>query len=86
MWRGLELRAGRERRIKRRSQNNSYWKWVFRASLVSQIKNPAAVQKTQVLLGHVGRISWRRGWLPPTSVFLPGGYSPWGHQELDTTE
>ena len=42
----------------------------------------------------VGKISWRREWLP-TPVFLPGesygerslvGYSPWGHKELDTTE
>ena len=38
--------------------------------------------------------SWRRQW-HPTPVLLPGkshgprslvGYSPWGHQELDTTE
>ena len=38
--------------------------------------------------------SWRRKW-QPISVFLPGeshgqrslvGYSPWGHEELDTTE
>ena len=37
---------------------------------------------------------WRRKW-QPTPVFLPGesrgqkslaGYSPWGHNELDTTE
>ena len=42
----------------------------------------------------VGKIPWRREWLP-TPVFLPGefhgqrslgGYSPWGHKELDTTE
>ena len=41
-----------------------------------------------------GRLPWRKDWLP-TPVFLPGefhterslaGYSPWGHQELDTTE
>ena len=57
----------------------------FRASLVSQIQNPPAMQKTQVLLGEIGRISWRREWLP-TSVFLPGGYSPWDRKELDTTE
>ena len=40
----------------------------------------------------VGKIPWRRAW-QPTSVFLPGeshgqrnigGYSPWGHKELDT--
>ena len=42
----------------------------------------------------MGKISWRRAWLP-TPVFLPGeshgqrslaGYSSWGHRELDTTE
>ena len=38
--------------------------------------------------------SWRREW-QPSPVFLPGeyhgqrslvGWSPWGHEELDTTE
>ena len=42
----------------------------------------------------IRKIPWRREWLP-ASVFLPGefheqrslaGYSPWGCQELDTTE
>jgi len=42
----------------------------------------------------VGKIPWRREWLP-TAVFLPGksyglrnlkGYSPWGHKESDKTE
>ena len=42
----------------------------------------------------VGGIPWRREW-QPTPVFLPGefhgqrrlvGYSPWGHQESDTTK
>ena len=42
----------------------------------------------------VGKITWRRKWLP-TPVPLPGkshgqrslvGYSPWGHKESDTTE
>ena len=42
----------------------------------------------------VGRILWRREWLP-TLVFLPGefhgqrslvGFSPWGHKESDRTE
>ena len=41
-----------------------------------------------------GKIPWKREWLP-TPVFLPGefhgqrslaGYSPWGRNELDTTE
>ena len=42
----------------------------------------------------VGRIPWRREWLP-TPVFLPeeflrqrslAGYSPSGHKDLDTAE
>ena len=42
----------------------------------------------------VGKIPWRREWLP-TPVFLPGGfhgqnslagYSPQGQKELDSTE
>ena len=42
----------------------------------------------------VGKIPWSRKW-QPTPVFLPGescgqrslaGYSPWGHNELDTIE
>ena len=42
----------------------------------------------------VGKIPWRRKW-HPTPVLLPGkshgqrslvGYSPWGREELDTTE
>ena len=41
-----------------------------------------------------GRFPWRREW-QPTLVFLPreshgqrslAGYSPWGHNELDTTQ
>ena len=41
-----------------------------------------------------GRSPWRRAW-QPTPVFIPGefhgqrslaGYSPWGHEESDTTE
>ena len=42
----------------------------------------------------VGRIPWRREWLP-IPLFLPeesygqrnlAGYSPWGHKESDTAE
>ena len=42
----------------------------------------------------VGKIPWRRKWLP-TPVSLPGkshgqrslaGYTPWDHEQLDTTE
>ena len=41
-----------------------------------------------------GKTPWRRAW-QPTPAFLPeeshrqrslAGYSPWGHEELDTTE
>ena len=59
------------------------------------IKNPPEMQETWVgSLGWVGKIPWRRGWLP-TPVFLPGeshgwrslvGYSPWGCKESDITE
>ena len=47
------------------------------------------------LLFEVGKIPWRREWLLPTPIFLPGefqgmrrfvGYSPWGCKELDMTE
>ena len=37
----------------------------------------------------VGKIPWRREWLP-TPVFWPGEfhglYSPWGHNESDRTK
>ena len=42
----------------------------------------------------VGKIPWRKKW-QPSPVFMPGksyrqrslgGYSPWDHKELDTTE
>ena len=57
------------------------------------VKNVATVQETWVLF-LVGKIPWRRDWLPP-AVFLTGefhgqkglaGYSPWGWKEVDTTE
>ena len=46
------------------------------------------------LIPGVGKIPWRREWLP-TPVFLPGefhgqrslaSYSPWGHKESDMSE
>ena len=54
-------------------------------SLVAQlVKNPPAMLET-----WVGKIPWRREWLP-IPVFWPGEfhgpYSPWGHKESDTTE
>ena len=58
-------------------------------------KNLPAMQETQVQsLGQVGKVPWRRKWLP-TPVFLPGkfhgervlaGYSPWGSREAEMTE
>ena len=56
-------------------------------------KNLPAMQETW-FDSWVGKIPWRRAW-QPTAVFLPGeshgqrsleSYSPWGRQELDTTE
>ena len=66
----------------------------FTSSLVAQmIQNLPAMQETRV---------WFLGWevplekgMTPAPVFLPGefhgprslgGYSPWGHKELDMTE
>ena len=56
------------------------------ACLVAQlVKNLPAVQET-----WVGKIPWRREWLPSTPVFCPGEfhglYSPWGRKELNMTE
>ena len=67
---------------------------VHGASLVAQtVKNLPAMQETRILsLGE--KIPQRRAW-QPVSVFLPGeyheqrslvGYSPWAHQESDTTK
>ena len=59
------------------------------------VKNLPTVQETQEsLIPGSGKFPWRKAW-QPTLVFLPrespgqrslAGYSPWGHQELDTTE
>ena len=58
------------------------------------VKNPSAMQETQVQSLGQEDPRWRWEWLP-TPVFLPGeshrqrslvGYSPWGHKELDMTE
>ena len=57
------------------------------------VKNPPS-NKRCGFNSWVRKIPWRRAW-QPTPVLLPGeshgqrspaGYSPWGHQELDTTE
>ena len=67
------------------------YSWV---SLVAQlVKNPLAMRGTGVD-PWVGKIPWRREWLP-TLLFLNGefhgqwglaGYSSWGHKESDMTE
>ena len=67
------------------------WAVVVGASLVVQmVKNLPAMQSDP----WVRKIPWKREW-QPTPVFLPGkvcgqrsltGYSPWGHEESDTTE
>ena len=58
------------------------------------VKSPPASVGDPGLILWVGKIPWRRK-RQPTLVFLPGkshrqrglvGYSPWGHNESDTTE
>ena len=65
--------------------------WV---SLVAQTVKNLPAMKRPGLKPWVMKIPWKREWLP-TPVFLSGefheqrslaGYSPWGCQELDTTE
>ena len=63
--------------------------------MAQRVKNPPAMQETQeTQVQFLGQEDpWRRKW-QPTPVFLPGeshgerslaGYSPWGHNESDTT-
>ena len=63
------------------------WRWLRQLSICLQCRRPG-------LNPRVKNISWRRTW-QPTPVFLPGesprmeepaGCSPWGREELDTTE
>ena len=58
----------------------------------SDVNNTPAEQETG-FDPWVGKIPWRRAWLP-TPVFLPRGfpgqrslvgYNPWGRKESDTT-
>ena len=67
-----------------------------RASQVAQlVKNPPAMwTRRSQFNSWVGKICWRREWLP-TLAFLPGefhqqgsleSYSPWGFKEWDMTE
>ena len=66
----------------------------MRTSLVAQGQRIHLECRRFRLNPWVGKIPWRRAW-QPTPVLLPGeshgqrrleGYSPWGHQELDTIE
>ena len=63
------------------------WRWLRQLSICLQCRRPGFNPR-------VKNISWRRTW-QPTPVFLPGesprmeepaGCSPWGREELDTTE
>ena len=76
------------------SVTNLYHIYNLYVSLVAQmVKNLPTMQENS-FDPWVGKIPWRREWLP-TPVFLPGkfhgqrslaSYSPWSHEELDTTE
>ena len=61
--------------------------------MAQSVKNLPAMRETR-LDPRVGKIPWRREWLP-TPIFLLGelygqrslmSYSPWSHKELDMTE
>ena len=77
--------------------NLLFWIYLipFRVSLVAQMVKRICLQcRRPVFDPWVGKIPWRREWLP-TPVFLPGeshrqkrlaGYSPWNCKESDTTE
>ena len=65
------------------------------SQVVLLVKNlPANAEDIRDMGSIPGKIPWRRVW-QSTPIFLPGkfhgqrslvGYSPWGHEELDTTE
>ena len=66
-------------------------RWTF---LVAQMVDSRLQCRRPGFDSWVGKIPWRREW-KPTPVFLPGkshaqrslvGYSPWGCEELDTTQ
>ena len=71
--------------------------YIWGISLAIRHLNPPAKvgDVKRCKFGHwVGKIPWRWKW-QPTPIFLPGefhgrrslaGYSPWGHEESDTTE
>ena len=64
------------------------------ASLVAQMVKHLSVRRRPGFYPWVGKIPWKRAW-QPTPVFSPGesswteepgGYSPWGCKDLDTTK
>ena len=76
-----------------RSMGYSSMQFAVASLLAHMVKNLLAKQETWVLsLGREGPLEKE---MATTLVFLPGkshrqsslvGYSPWGHQESDTTE
>ena len=89
------------RRHKRQELDPSWvgkvpWRRAWQVTLVAQrVKEKSPCNTGDPGFGSlVGRILWRREWLP-IPVYLPGelygerslaGYSPWGQKESDTTE
>ena len=66
--------------------------WAPQVALV--VKNPstnAGDLRDTVFHPQVGKIPWRKKWRPTPIWEIPwteepGGYSPWGHKESETTE
>ena len=77
------------------AQNQTKLKWLSSSSPRWQSGKESACQfRRHGFDSWVGKIPWWRKWRP-TPVFLPGkfqgqkslvGYSPWGHDESDTSE
>ena len=73
--------------------NPEHLKYVFSGDAVVKKKKSACQYRRRRFDPWVGKIPWRRKWQPPP-VFLPGeshgqrslvGYSPWGHEESDSS-
>ena len=65
--------------------------WKEQCTRIGSVAKNLPVIKETMFDPWVGKIPWRREWLP-TPVFLPGkshrqrnleGYSPWGRKESD---
>ena len=68
--------------------------WMEEPGGLQSMGSPRVGHNWATLLSPFTSMHWRRKW-QPTPAFLPGeshgqrslvGYSPWGHQESDTTE